>query len=158
MKLFSVDAHNVFKQSAQTLFFQYSQLAQIQPKSQFLFQKNLPPRDFSIMTLHSACFCSVSRNNRSRSSFTKRGQNSLFLLLCQDKKKRYWLHMLFWQNMLALRICTRIVRLYLNIMAIRVVEFSNWGVKNKKGYCTRINIPKGNYWILSIGLMASCQK
>ena len=26
--------------------------AQIQPKSQFLFHKNLPPRDFSIMTLH----------------------------------------------------------------------------------------------------------
>ena len=25
--------------------------AQIQPKSQFLFDKNLPPRDFSIMTL-----------------------------------------------------------------------------------------------------------
>ena len=25
--------------------------AQIQPKSQFLFHKNLPPRDFSIMTL-----------------------------------------------------------------------------------------------------------
>ena len=24
--------------------------AQIQPKSQFLFHKNLPPRDFSIMT------------------------------------------------------------------------------------------------------------
>ena len=26
--------------------------AQIQPKSQFLFHKNLPPRDFSLMTLH----------------------------------------------------------------------------------------------------------
>ena len=25
--------------------------AQIQPKSQFMFHKNLPPRDFSIMTL-----------------------------------------------------------------------------------------------------------
>ena len=25
--------------------------AQIQPKSQFLFHKNIPPRDFSIMTL-----------------------------------------------------------------------------------------------------------
>ena len=25
--------------------------ARIQPKSQFLFHKNLPPRDFSIMTL-----------------------------------------------------------------------------------------------------------
>ena len=29
-------------------FFQYYQSAQIQPKSQFLFHKNLPPRDFSI--------------------------------------------------------------------------------------------------------------
>ena len=28
--------------------------AQIQPKSQFLFHKNLPPRDFSIMTLNTA--------------------------------------------------------------------------------------------------------
>ena len=28
-----------------------AELAQIQPKSQFLFHKNLPPRDFSIMTL-----------------------------------------------------------------------------------------------------------
>ena len=33
-----------------TLFFQYCQSDQIQPKSQFLFHKNLPPRDFSIMT------------------------------------------------------------------------------------------------------------
>ena len=31
--------------------FQYCQSAQIQPKSQFLFHKNLPPRDFSIMIL-----------------------------------------------------------------------------------------------------------
>ena len=30
--------------------------AQIQPKSQFLFHKNLPPRDFSIMTLISMDF------------------------------------------------------------------------------------------------------
>ena len=29
----------------------FAKLAQIQPKSQFLFSKNLPPRDFSIMTL-----------------------------------------------------------------------------------------------------------
>ena len=29
-----------------------AEMAQIQPKSQFLFHKNLPPRDFSIMTLH----------------------------------------------------------------------------------------------------------
>ena len=28
-----------------------AKLAQIHPKSQFLFHKNLPPRDFSIMTL-----------------------------------------------------------------------------------------------------------
>ena len=32
-------------------FFQYCQPAQIQPKSQLLFHKNLPPRDFFIMTL-----------------------------------------------------------------------------------------------------------
>ena len=30
--------------------------AQIQPKSQFLFHKNLPPRDFSIMTLIALAF------------------------------------------------------------------------------------------------------
>ena len=29
--------------------------AQIQPKSQFLFHKNLPPRNFSIMTLIATC-------------------------------------------------------------------------------------------------------
>ena len=28
-----------------------AELAQMQPKSQFLFHKNLPPRDYSIMTL-----------------------------------------------------------------------------------------------------------
>ena len=28
-----------------------AELAQIQPKSQFLFHKKLPPRDFCIMTL-----------------------------------------------------------------------------------------------------------
>ena len=33
-----------------------AELAQMQPKSQFLFHKNLPPRDFSIMTL----LCDVS--------------------------------------------------------------------------------------------------
>ena len=40
-------AHNRLK----PFFFQYCQLAQIQPKSQFLFHKNLPQRDFSIMPL-----------------------------------------------------------------------------------------------------------
>ena len=33
------------------LFFQYCQSARIQPKSQFLFYKNLPSRDFYILTL-----------------------------------------------------------------------------------------------------------
>ena len=32
----------------------FAKPAQIQPKSQFLFHKNLPPRDFSIMTLGKA--------------------------------------------------------------------------------------------------------
>ena len=31
----------------------FNHFAQIQPKPQFLFHKNLPPRDFSIMTLSS---------------------------------------------------------------------------------------------------------
>ena len=34
------------------IFFQYCQLAQIQPKSQFLFHKNCSPRDLCIMTLY----------------------------------------------------------------------------------------------------------
>jgi hypothetical protein len=42
--------------------------AQIQPKSQFLFHKNLPPRDFSIMTL------SISQQSLSAAS--------LFVLSC----------------------------------------------------------------------------
>jgi hypothetical protein len=43
-------------------------------------------------------------------------------------------------------------------MAVRVVDFSNGGCKIRKIFCIRINIPKGNNWILSFGLMASCQK
>ena len=40
-------AHENMKKPASKV----AKLAQIQPKSQFLFHKNLPPRDFSIMTL-----------------------------------------------------------------------------------------------------------
>ena len=32
------------------------------------------------------------------------------------------------------------------------------GVKNQKDFCLRINILKGNYWILRIGLVGRCQK
>ena len=32
------------------------------------------------------------------------------------------------------------------------------GVKNLKGFCLRIKIPNGSYWILRIGLMGRCQK
>ena len=32
------------------------------------------------------------------------------------------------------------------------------GFKIRKIFCIRINIPKGNYWILSFGLTANCQK
>ena len=37
--------------------------AQIQPKSQFLFHKNLPPRDFSLMTLHVVNILLIGLNN-----------------------------------------------------------------------------------------------
>ena len=40
-------AHENMKKSASKV----AEPAQIQPKSQFLFHKNLPPRDFSLMTL-----------------------------------------------------------------------------------------------------------
>ena len=40
-------AHENMKKPASKV----AKLAQIQPKSQFLFHKNLPPRDFSLMTL-----------------------------------------------------------------------------------------------------------
>ena len=44
----------------------------------------------------------------------------------------------------------------------RVVEFSNRGYIIRKkmsvDFCLRINISKGNYWILSFGLMVSSQK
>ena len=40
-------AHENMKKTASKV----AEPAQIQPKSQFLFHKNLPPRDFSIMTL-----------------------------------------------------------------------------------------------------------
>ena len=29
------------------------------------------------------------------------------------------------------------------------------GIQNKKGSCIKVNLPKGNYWILRIGLMGS---
>ena len=32
------------------------------------------------------------------------------------------------------------------------------GMQNSKDFCLRINILKGNYWILRIGLMGRCQK
>ena len=32
------------------------------------------------------------------------------------------------------------------------------GVQNYKDFCLRINILKGNYWILRIGLVGRCQK
>ena len=40
-------AHEKMKKPASIV----AEPAQIQPKSQFLFHKNLPPRDFSVMTL-----------------------------------------------------------------------------------------------------------
>ena len=58
MQLFSADATgHVFKLSSKVahnrtkFFFQYSQPAQNQPKSHFLFHKNVSLRDFYIMTL-----------------------------------------------------------------------------------------------------------
>ena len=44
---FFLNAHENMKKQASKV----AELAQIQPKSQFLFHKNLPPRDFSLMTL-----------------------------------------------------------------------------------------------------------
>ena len=44
-----------------------------------------------------------------------------------------------------------------NNMVIRVVEFSSGGTKLER-FLQTINIPKGNDWILSFGLMASCQE
>ena len=35
---------------------------------------------------------------------------------------------------------------------------SSPGIHNYKDFCRKINIPKGNYWILRIGVGASCQK
>ena len=32
-----------------------------------------------------------------------------------------------------------------------------WGVQNWKGFCIRINILKGNYWMLRIGLMGASE-
>ena len=34
----------------------------------------------------------------------------------------------------------------------------NGGIQNLKGFWLKINIPKGNYRILRIGVVASCQK
>ena len=57
MHLFSVNATfflniNIFgPQKHEKPASKFAKLAQIQPKSQYLFHKNLPPRDFSLMTL-----------------------------------------------------------------------------------------------------------
>ena len=40
-------------------------------------------------------------------------------------------------------------------MAVRVVEFSNGVYKIRKIFCLRINIPKGFFWNLRIGLIGS---
>ena len=40
-------------------------------------------------------------------------------------------------------------------MVVRVVEFSREGYKD---CCLKINIPKGNFRILRIGVMGNCQK
>ena len=51
------------------------------------------------------------------------------------------------------------MQLEASIMVIRVVEFSSGGYKIRKNFALhRINIPKGNHWILTIGVMGSCQK
>ena len=47
--------------------------AEIQPKSQFLFHKNLPPRDFSIMTL-------FPRNQKTIINFDSKNVQSLSLV------------------------------------------------------------------------------
>ena len=32
------------------------------------------------------------------------------------------------------------------------------GIQNEKYFCLKINLPKGNYWILWVGVVASYQK
>ena len=75
MQLFSANATMFLKNHPPKLliigpdpFFQYCELDQIQSKSQFLFHKDLPPRDFSIMTL------------TRRGNFLRRLINPLFCL------------------------------------------------------------------------------
>ena len=45
----------------------------------------------------------------------------------------------------------------MHFMVIQDVKFSS-GVQNWKGFCLRISIPKGNYWILRIGVMGKVSK
>ena len=61
MFLKKIFAHENMKKPASKV----AEPAQIQPKSQFLFHKNLPPRDFSIMTLDKSItnFLSLMNNN-----------------------------------------------------------------------------------------------
>ena len=48
--------------------------------------------------------------------------------------------------------------LSLTAMAIPVVEFSREGYKIRKDFSLKININKGNHWLLRIGVVTSCQK
>ena len=43
-------------------------------------------------------------------------------------------------------------------MAIPVVEFSSEGYKIRKAFLQESTVVKWNYWILRIGVVASCQK
>ena len=38
------------------------------------------------------------------------------------------------------------------------VDYGNTGYQNWKEFCLKINIPKGNEWILRIAVVASCPK
>ena len=45
-----------------------------------------------------------------------------------------------------------------DIMEVQGVEFSSGGYEIRKKKCLRINMLKGNYWILRIGLVGRCLK
>ena len=62
-------AHENMKKAASKV----AKPAQIQPKFQFLFHKNLPPRDFSIMTL-------FPRNQKTIINFDSKNVQSLSLV------------------------------------------------------------------------------
>ena len=63
------------------------------------------------------------------------------------------------------KLCHWRINLLMNFIFLDTTHYGNTGcrvfmrrIQNEKDFWLKINIPKGTYWILRIGVVASCQK